>query len=103
MSLKSLVNTVPCTSDVQALCIACNGEERTARRVQGVALERLPVGQVDVFGCGDGRAPRGTAIGARERMPVERRYLLFGGIRRVPRDSSVGARERLPMELADVQ
>ena len=47
-----------------------SGEERTARRVEGVARGRLAVGPGHVLGGGVGRAPRGAAVGARERLPV---------------------------------
>ena len=41
-----------------------SGEERTARRVEAVAREWLPVGQVDVHVRGGGRALRDTEMGA---------------------------------------
>ena len=51
----------------------------------------------DVLLGGDGRAPRGAAVGAREWVPVEREYVLGCGAGRAPRGAAVGARERLPV------
>ena len=63
-----------------------SGEERTARGVEGVARERLPVEQVDVLGGGKGRASRGAEVvapkrllGAREALPAGREYVLGSG------------------------
>ena len=41
-----------------------SGEERTARRVEVVARERLPVGRVDMRVCGGWRSPRDVEMGA---------------------------------------
>ena len=57
--------------------------------------ERLPVGRVDVRGGGEGRAPRGAAVGTRERLPVGHTHVPVGGVLRAPRDAAVGAGERL--------
>ena len=48
-----------------------SGEDRTARRVEAAARERLPEARVDVLDGGAGRASRSAAVGTRERMSVE--------------------------------
>ena len=72
-----------------------SGEEWTARRVEGVARERHPVGRAEVQCGGDRRAPRGAAMGARERLPVECLDVHEGGVGRAIRGTAVVARERL--------
>jgi hypothetical protein len=75
-----------------------SGEERTARRVEGVARERHTVGYDDLLVCGKGWTTRCVAVGTRERMPVgHKRDVLGGGVGRASRGAAVGARERLPV------
>ena len=89
-----------------------SGEERTARRVEGVARKRRTadltavcvdpgVRSVDrrhVFCSGKGRASRGAAMVALwSCLLVEQRHVLGSGKGRASRDAVVGARERLPM------
>ena len=73
------------------------GEERTAREVEGVSREPLPMERSDVRGGGIRRAPRGAAVGARERRTVGLADVHAGGGGRAPRGAAVGARERLPV------
>ena len=54
----------------QESLLSGSGEERTARRVEGVARKRLPVEPLDVHAGGDWRAPRGAEVGTREWLPV---------------------------------
>ena len=61
-----------------------SGEERTARRVEGVARGRLAVGPGSVLGGGFGRTPRGAAVGTRERLPVGQVDVSLGGEGRAP-------------------
>ena len=110
------MNGVPCTVDVQARCSACNVvvfcriENTFVRqrrgvdisRVEGVARERLPVGQVDVRDGGEGRTPRRPAVGTGGRLSVGRRYVRARGNGREPRGAAVGMRQRLPVGRADV-
>ena len=71
------------------------GEGRPPRGAALGAHERLPGGRGDVRGSSGGRAPRGAAVGARERLPVEQVDVLGGGKGWAPRGASVGVRERL--------
>ena len=64
---------------------------------------RLFVCNGDVRICGNGRKPRGAAVGTRERLPVGRTDVLLGGNGRAPRCAAVGARERLPVERGDAR
>ena len=73
------------------------GEERTAREVEGVSREPLPMERSDVRGGGIRRAPRGAAVGARERRAVGLADVHAGGGGWAPRGAAVGARERLPV------
>ena len=82
---------------VSRIALRGNGEERTARSVEGVARRRLAVGRGDVRGGGERWRPPGASVVARERLPVELQDVLGGGIRRASRGAAVGARERLPV------
>ena len=96
--LKRFVANATARSAVASRTPLCgSGEERTARRVEVVARERLPVGLGDVQNGGDGRASRGAAVGARERLPVGREDVHARGGGRAPRGAAVGACERLPV------
>ena len=57
-----------------------SGEERTARKVEGFARERLPVEQVDVRMGGGWRTYQGAEVGARERMSMGQVDVPDGGV-----------------------
>ena len=48
-----------------------SGEERKDRGVEGVARGRLAMERIYVLDGGEGRASRGTAVGARKRLDEE--------------------------------
>ena len=74
--------------------VRARGEGRVPRGAAVGARERVPVGQGDVLVCGEGRAPRDASVGARERLPVGQEDVRVGEIQH--RTTKMGDHERLP-------